>query len=145
MIRKISLHLAWLLAFPVSLLFPFPTNAALDSNDLKIGQKFEVVGEIYAHRVYHDLNTRVVSIIILERVRLSGPEIESRKQVPIGSIVTVLEKAPKRLFSFLYPDRYIVRVSSIDAPAQIPVVIDLSRGLEGQTTVLNPLFFKPLF
>ena len=119
-------------------------NTAAGNDDALIGQKYEVVGELYALSVAHDLNSRVVSIIILEPRRLRGPEIISSQLVPTGSILTIVEKAPKRLFAFLYPDRYIVRVNTLDAPAGISIVIDLSRGIEGQSTALNPLIFKPL-
>ena len=119
-------------------------NTAAGNDDALIGQKYEIVGELYAHRVADDLNSRVVSIIDLVPLRLRGPEIISCQLVPTGSILTIVEKAPKRLFAFLYPDRYIVRVDTLDAPAGIPTVIDLSRGIEGKSTALNPLIFKPL-
>lgn len=145
MTQEISLRLAWLSVLLASLSCSFDINAAPGNNDLKIGQKYEIVGELYAHSVCDDLNTRKVSIIILEKLRLSGPEIISRKLVPTGSVLTVVDKAPKKFFAFLYPDRYVVRVNTIDSPAGIPVVIDLSRGIEGKSTALNPLIFKPLF
>lgn len=129
----------------IALSSPLETNATAGNDDVRIGQKYEIVGELYAYSVAHDLNSRVVSIIILELLRLTGPEIISRQLVPTGSILTIVEEAPKRLFAFLYPDRYIVRVNTIDAPAGIAIVIDLSRGIEGKSTALNPLIFKPLF
>jgi hypothetical protein len=58
--------------------------------------------------------------------------------------VGCFEKAPKRFFAFLYHDRYIVRVNTIDALPGIPIVIELHRGIEGKSTALNPLIFKPL-
>ena len=88
-------------------------NTAASNNDAMIGQKYEIVGELYAHSVAHDLNSRVVSIIDLVPLRLRGPEIISCQLVLTGSILTIVEKAPKRLFAFLYPDRYIVRVNTI--------------------------------
>ena len=119
--------------------------ASTDNDDALIGQQYEIVGELYAHSVADDLNSRVVSIIDLVPLRLTGPEIISRQLVPTGSILTIVKKAPKRLFAFLYPDRYIVRVNTIDAPPGIPIVIGLSRGIEGTSTALNPRIFKPLF
>jgi hypothetical protein len=119
-------------------------NTAAGNDDAMIGQKYEIVGELYAHSVAHDLNSRVVSIISLVPLRLRGSEIIARQLVPIGSILTIVEKAPKRFFAFLYPDRYIVRVNTIDALPGIPIVIELHRGIEGKSTALNPLIFKPL-
>ena len=145
MTRAISLRLAGLLVLWVALSCPFETNAASGNKDLRIGQKYEIVGELYVHSVSDDLNSRKVSIISLVPLRLSGPEIISRQLVPTGSVLTVVDKAPKKVFAFLYPDRYIVRVNTIKSPVGIPVVIDLSRGIEGKSTALNPLIFKPLF
>lgn len=145
MTREFSLPLAWLLALSISLTSTSECSAAPGDDDLRSGQKFEIVGILYAHSVCDDLRSREVSIISLVPLRLTGPEILSRQIVPIGSILTIVNKAPKRAFAFLYPDRYFVHVNAIDAPAGIPVVIDLSRGIEGKTTVLNPIIFKPLF
>jgi hypothetical protein len=136
--------LRWLLVLLIALSSALEANTAAGNDDAIIGQKYEVVGELYALSVADDLNSRLVSIIILEPRRLRGPEIISSQLVPTGSILTIVEKAPKRLFAFLYPDRYIVRVNTIDPPAGIPIVIDLSRGIEGKSTALNPLIFKPL-
>ena len=143
--RKSSLSITWLLALTMSLLNPSHSSAALDENELRIGQKFEIVGPLYAHGVCDDLRSRELSIISLVPLRLRGSEILSQELVPIGSILTVVDKAPNRVFAFLYPDRYVVHVNTIAAPAGIPVVIDLSRGIEGKLTLLNPTIFKPLF
>lgn len=147
MIREISLSLTWLLVLSAALSCPFDTNAAPGNEDLRIGQKYEIVGELYVHSVSDDLNSRKVSIITLEHLRLSGPEIISRQLVPTGSVLTVVDKVPSKVFVFAFPcpDRYVVRVNTIESPKGIPVVIDLSRGIEGKSTALNPLIFKPLF
>ena len=145
MTKHIRVGLGWLLVLLIALSSPLETNTAASNDDVRIGQKYEIVGELYALSVADDLDSKVVSIIILEPLRIRGSEIISRQLVPTGSILTIVEKAPKRLFAFLYPDRYIVRVNTVDAPAEIPIVIDLSRGIEGKSTALNPLIFKPLF
>jgi len=141
MIKHIPACLRWLLV----LLIALEAHTAAGNDEAMIGQQYEIVGELYAHSVAHDLNSRVVSIITLEPLWLTGPEIISRQFVPTGSILTIVEKAPKRFFAFLYPDRYIVRVNTIAAPAGIPIVIDLTHENEGKSTALNPLIFKPLF
>lgn len=110
MTRHIPVGSRWLLVLLIALSSPFETNTAAGNDDVRIGQKYEIVGELYALSVADDLNSRVVSIITLVPLRLRGPEIISRQLVPTGSILTIVEKAPKRLFAFLYPDRYIVRV-----------------------------------
>jgi hypothetical protein len=144
MIKHIPIGLRWLLVLLIALSSALEANTAAGNDDALIGQKYEIVGELYAHRVADNLNSRVVSFISLVPLQLTGPEIISRQLVPTGSILTIVEKAPKRLFAFLYPDRYIVRVNTIDAPAGIPIVIGLSRGIEGKSTALNPLIFMPL-
>ena len=144
MIKHIPVRLRCLLALLIALSSALGANTAVGTDDALIGQKYEVVGQLYAHSVAEDLNSRVVSFISLVPLRLTGPEIISRQLVPTGSVLTIVEKAPKRLFAFLYPDRYIVRVNTIDAPAGIPIVIGLSRGIEGKSTALNPLIFKPI-
>jgi hypothetical protein len=144
MMSKTSLLLWWLFVLAVALFSPLEADSAPDNSDLRAGQKYEIVGELYAHGVADDLNSRQLSVISLVPLRLSGPEIISRALVPKGSILTIVDRGPKRFFSFLYPDEYIVRVAGLDAPAGIPVVIDLSRGIEGRSTPLNPEIFKPL-
>jgi hypothetical protein len=121
--------------------------AAPGDSDLQSGQKFEIVGELYAHGVITDPRSGKLSFISVVPLRLRGPEIISSQLVPIGSILTIVDKEPKKraFFVFPYPDRYVVHVNTIDAPAGIPVVIGLSRGIEGKSTPLNPLIFKPLF
>jgi hypothetical protein len=145
MTKHIPVGLRWLLILLIALSSPLETHTAAGDDEVRIGQKYEIVGELYALSVADDLNSRVVSIIALVPLRLRGPEIISHQLVPAGSILNIVEKAPKKLFAFLYPDRYIVRVNTIDAPPGIPIVIDLSLGIEGKSTALNPLIFKPLF
>ena len=138
---------AWLLALSISLFSPFVSGAAPGDSDLQSGQKFEIVGELYAFGVTDDPRSRKLSIISVVPLRLRGPEIISSQLVPIGSIVTIVNKEPKRArayFIFSYPVQYIIQVDSINAPAGIPVVIGLFRGIEGKSTALNPLIFKPL-
>ncbi len=145
MIKHIPVSAKWLLVLLVALSSVLEGNAAAGNDEALIGQQYEIVGELYALSVADDLNSRVVSFIELVPLRLRGTEIITRQVVPTGSILTIVEKAPKRFLAFLYPDRYIVRVNTIEAPAGILIVIDLSRGIEGKSTALNPLIFKPLF
>jgi hypothetical protein len=145
MTKHIRVGLGWLLVLLIALSSPLETHTAAGNDEVRIGQQYEIVGELYALSVADDLDSKVVSIIALVPLRLRGSEIISRQLVPTGSILTIVEKAPKKLFAFLYPDRYIVRVNTLDAPAGIPIVIDLYLGIEGKSTALNPLIFKPLF
>ncbi|BBJ23189.1 hypothetical protein W01_11160 [Candidatus Nitrotoga sp. AM1P] len=114
---------------------------------MQSGQKFEIARKLYALGVTDDLRSRKLSFIDLSSLRLRELEILSTQPVPIGSIVTIVNKEPKRArayFIFSYPVRYIVQTDSIDAPAGIPVLISLGSGNEGKSTPLNPLIFKLL-
>lgn len=121
----------------------FWSIAVRGSDDLRIGQRYEIVGELYAYGVADDLNSKQLSLISLVPLKLSGPEIISQRLVPPGSILTIVDRGPRRFLAFLYPDRYIVQVTGLDAPRGVPVVIDLSRGIQGKSTSLNPEIFKP--
>ena len=139
---KFLLQLTGRLALTLAIASTFLSVAAHGADDQLIGQRFEIVGELYAHGVAHDLNARQLSVISLVPLRISGSEILSRQLVLKGSILTIVDRRPKRFFSFLYPDEYFVRVDGLDAPAGIPVVMGLSRGIEGKSTPLNPAIFK---
>jgi hypothetical protein len=76
---------AWLLALSISLTSPFVSSAAPGDSDLQSGQKFEIVGELYALGVATDLGSRKLAAIDLDRFRLSGPEILSVHPVPVGT------------------------------------------------------------
>jgi hypothetical protein len=135
--------LASMLSICFAALFPSGGQAG-QLNELRAGEKYEIVGTLYAHGVAHDLDKRTVSIVVLEKLRLSGPEVVWRRVVPVGSTLTIVERAPKKLFIFFAAPRYIVRISGIEMPPDVPIVIDLSRGVEGSMTPLNPQIFKPL-
>jgi hypothetical protein len=122
----------------------FWSIGALASNDVLVGQRYEVVGGLYAYGVALDLDTKQLAVISLAPLNLRGSEILSKQSVPKGSILTIVGRGPKRFLQFLYPDEYIVRLSGFDAPAGVPVVIDLSGGIEGKSTPLNPRIFKPI-
>lgn len=116
---------------------------AIGGNGLGIGQKFEIIGNLYAYGVRDDLNSDEISVISLVPLQLSGPEIKWQRTIPRGSIMTIASKDPRRFPSFLYPERYIVRLDTITPNSNVPLVIDLYRGNEGTTTVLNPSIFRP--
>jgi hypothetical protein len=140
----LSVRFAGLLALSLALASTFWSIAARGSDDLRIGQRYQIVGQLYAYGVADDLNSRQLSLISLVPLKLSGPEIISQQLIPQGSILTIVDRGPRKFLAFLYPDRYIVQVTGVDTPRGIPVVIDLSRGIQGKSTPLNPEIFKPL-
>ena len=114
------------------------------ATSLRIGSEFEVVGALYAHEVATNLNARKTDFMVLVPLRLSGPEILSRQLVPLGSRVRVLAKTTEKWPSFLYPEKYLVEVSSIPKQINLSIVLGLSRGNEGSSTPLNPSIYKPI-
>jgi hypothetical protein len=120
------------------------SKVALASDALQKGQRFEIVGDLYAYGVAHNLNTKELSTIRLEALQISGPEVISRQSVLIGSIMTVIEREPRKFLRFLYPDRYLVQVTGLQVPPGIPVVIALCCGIKGKTIPLRSEFFRPL-
>ena len=139
-----SLRVTAPLALALALTSAFWSIAALGNDDLRAGQRYQIVGKLYAYGVAEDLNTRQLSLIGLSPLGLSGPEIISRQVVPEGSVLTIVAREPKGFLAFLYTDRYIVRVTGLDPPGGIPVFIDLCCGIQGKSTPLNPAIFKPL-
>lgn len=142
---KPSVHV--LLSFSIVLLTATLSShghASSGDAELRAGQRCEVVGPLYAHGVTDDLGSKKISLVSVVPLRLSGPEIVFRRVVPIGSLLTIVGEAPRKPLQFLYPARYIAQISELDAPAGVPVVIDLSRGIEGKPNMLNPEIFRPL-
>src|SRR4051812_31830994 len=117
----LSMRFASLLVLSFALASIFDSIVARASDDPRIDQRYEIVGELYAYGVADDLNSRKLSLISLVPLKLSGPEIISQRLVPLGSVLTIIDRGPRRFPAFLYPDRYIVRVTGIDLPSGIPV------------------------
>lgn len=121
-----------------------PSQSKTKANDLVPGEKYEVVGELYALWVATDLNTRKPGVIAIVPLRLRGPEILSVYELPRGSTIKILRKAQPRWPAVLYPDRYLVESNAIDVATDLPVVLDLAQGNEGTTTALNPSIYRSL-
>src|SRR5689334_6290827 len=90
--KTIPVCLRWLVALLIALSSSLEANTAAGDDNAITGQKYEIIGELYAHSVADNLNSRVVSFISLVPLRLTGPEIISRQLVPTGSILTIVEK-----------------------------------------------------
>jgi hypothetical protein len=55
MIKHIPVRLRCLLALSIALSSALEANTAAGNDDALIGQKYEIVGEVYAHSVADDL------------------------------------------------------------------------------------------
>lgn len=109
------------------------------------GDRYIIVGNIYAIVVYRDLNdrrlNRQLSWVSLVPFRISGPEVALTRTVPLGAVLTVLGPAPKRAPLPFLANRYFVRLESVDLPAELDVILQLNRGIEGNLDGLNPALF----
>jgi hypothetical protein len=124
------------------------TSAADNPGDvavpIQIGAEYEVIGELYVHEVATDLNNRTLAFMVLVPLRLSGPEILSRRVVNPGSRVRIVAMRDRRWPKFFFPDQYVVEVDSIPTTGDVPVVLGLSRGNEGNAGSLNPSIYRQL-
>jgi hypothetical protein len=124
------------------------TSAADNPGDkavpIQIGAEYEVIGELYVHEVATDLNKRTLAFMVLVPLRLSGPEILSRRIVNPGSRVRIVARSGRRWPAFLYPDEYVVEVDSVPRTTEAPLLLGLSRGNEGSAGSLNPSIYRQL-
>ena len=111
---------------------------------VKVGGEYEVIGELYVHEVVTDLNKRTVAFMVLVPLRLSGPEILSRRIVNPGSRIRIIAMRDRRWPAFLYPEQYVVEVDSIPSTVGVPVHLGLSRGNDDGYGSLNPEIYRPV-
>jgi hypothetical protein len=78
----------------------------------------------------------------LTAVRFSGPEVAFQYKVPVGTIMTIIRPAPKRLPLPFYANRYFVRLDPTDVHSELDVLLELNRGIEGSLDGLNPELFS---
>ena len=126
------------------LLASIPYRVESGQEDLMPGDEFEVLGEVYAYGVTDELRTKTANLIAIIPMRLRGSEFVSRQILPAGSHFRILAKVPRRWLNFLYVERYFVQTDVVINPAGLPIVLDLSRGNEGVSTVLNPDLYRPV-
>ena len=111
------------------------------------GNRYKIVGPVYLSGIYLKLNNRQLNkqaaVGSLTAVQFSGPEVGFQCEVPLGTIVTILGPAPKRLPLFFYANRYFIQLDP-DLSRGLDVVVELDRGIEGSLDGLNPeLFGRP--
>ena len=116
------------------------------SEELQPGNRYKIDGPVYLSSVYRDLNNRQLNRQMaygtLTAVRFSGPEVAFQCKVPVGTIMTIVGPAPKRLPLSFYAKRYFVRLDPMDAPGELDVILELNRGIEGSLDGLNPELFS---
>lgn len=118
------------------------------AEELRPGNRYKVIGPVYLSGVYRDLNNRQLNrqmaVGYLDAVRFSGPEVAFQREIPVGTIMTIISPAPKVWrFPFSFPNRYFVRLDP-DLSSELDVILELDRGMEGSLDGLNPkLFSRP--
>jgi len=79
----------------------------------------------------------------LTAVRFSGTEVAFQCEVPAGTIMTIIGKAPKVWHLPFLANRYFVQLDP-DLSRGLDIVLELNRGLEGNLDGLNSeLFNRP--
>jgi hypothetical protein len=86
---------------------------------------------------------RGLAVEELAAVRYKGPEVAFQRRVPVGTIMTIIGPAPKRVWwlPFLAKE-YFVRLDPKDPPSDLDVILELNRGIAGSLDGLNPELFS---
>ena len=94
----------------------------------------------------YKLNNRKVSretatacLIAIEHYKKA--EVAFQCKVPAGSIMTVIESAPKPWYARFISDRYFVKLEP-DLSRGLDIILTLDRGMEGSLDGLNPELFE---
>lgn len=118
------------------------------SERLQSGNRYKIVGPVYLSGIYRDLNNRQLNkqmaVGSLTAVRFSGPEVAFQHKVPVGTTMTIIGPAPKRLPLPFFASRYFVRLDTTDLPIELDIILELNRGVEGNLDGLNPELFSRL-
>jgi hypothetical protein len=118
------------------------------SEEPQSGSQYRIIGPLYLTGVYRNLNkrqlNRQMAVASLSAVRFSGPEVAFQREVPIGTIMTIIGPAPKRVLFPFYANQYFVRLDNTDMLTDLDIILELNRGIEGALDGLNPkLFSRP--
>lgn len=117
------------------------------AEELQPGNRYKIVGPVYLAGIYLDLDKRQLkrglAVEDLTAVQFKGPEVAFQRRVPVGTIMTIIGPAPKRVawLPFL-ANRYFVQLDPKDPPSELDVIIQLNRGIEGNLDGLNPDLFS---
>lgn len=116
------------------------------AEELQPGNRYKIVGPLYLAGIYKNLNDRQLkrglAVESFTAVQLKGPEVAFQRRVPVGTIMTIIGPAPKRLPLPFYANRYFVRLDPKDPPSELDVILELNRGIEGHLDGLNPELFS---
>ena len=139
------MKIALILFAVIGVIFCGPSYA---SEELQPGNRYKIVGPVYLSGIYLNLNNRQLNrqlaIGSLTAVRFSGPEVAFQRVVPVGTIMTIVGPAPKRVPLPFLANQYFIRLDPMEPPIEFDVILELNRGIEGSLDGLNQrLFDRP--
>ena len=118
------------------------------SEELQPGRQYKIIGPVYLSAIYLKLSNRQLNRQLavgdLTAVRFSGPEVAFQRPVPVGTIMTIIGPAPKRLPLPFYANQYYVTLDPVDFPGGLDIILELNRGIKGSLDGLNPDLFARL-
>ena len=114
----------------------------------QLGNRYKIIGPVYLSGIYLNLNNRQLdrrlAVESLTAVRFSGPEVAFQRKVPVGTIMTIVGPAPKRVPLPFFANQYFVLLDPTEPPTDLDIILELNRGIEGSLDGLNPeLFGRP--
>lgn len=132
-----------LFALIISMLF---CSISVAGEEPKKGSKYKIIGSVYIMGVYDDLNDRRVSKktakAFLHSERYAQKSfVAFQEKVPVGTILTIKEVKAKVWYIPFFPSRYLVHLEP-DISQGLDVVLELSRGMEGDFDGLNSEIFE---
>lgn len=116
------------------------------NRQLTPGSRYKIVGNVYLSGIYKDLNdrqlTKQLAFGSLTAIRFSGPEVAFQHKVPIGTIMTIIGPAPKRVPLPFFAKRFFISLQPNELSEEIDVILQLNRGIDGNLDGLNPELFS---
>ena len=116
------------------------------SNELQPGNKYRTIQPLYLMAVYDSLNNRQLSretarAYLHPKRYYDKSWVAFQHEVPVGTIMTILEPAPKVWHLSFFANRYFVRLEP-DISHGLDVVLELNRGIQGTLDGLNSELFE---
>ncbi|OGT13858.1 MAG: hypothetical protein A3F73_08990 [Gallionellales bacterium RIFCSPLOWO2_12_FULL_59_22] len=118
------------------------------SESPQMGSRYRIIRPVYLMAVYNSLNNRQLSrdtarAYIHSTRFYDKAEVAFQCEVPAGTIMTIIGRAPKVFPLPFFADRYFVQLAP-DLSRGLDVELALNRGIEGSLDGLNPELFERL-
>jgi hypothetical protein len=116
------------------------------SQELQPGSRYKIIRPLYLMAVYDSLNNRQLSRetarAYLHSMRYYEKSwVAFQCEVPAGTIMTIIGRAPKVWHLPFFADRYFVHLDP-DPSRGLDVILEINRGIEGNLDGLNPDLFS---